>query len=104
MFVKKAMQEYAQEKSVDKPCQLSAEWLAQLKSENVAIREDALRRLVERYIIMGMKTTPMTAEARVQLKKELDEARKEAILIMKSGGGQKPYCPSCDGACQIPHK
>ncbi len=104
MFVKKAMQEYAQEKSVDKPCQLSVEWLAQLKSENVVTREDALRRLVERYITMGLKTIPMTAEAKVQLKKDLDEARKEAILIMKSGGGQKPYCPSCDGACQIPHK
>ena len=77
---------------------LKAEFVAKLKSGDAAVRQAALRGLVDRYVTRGFERQNAPQESRRQLLADLQEMRKAAMPALPDG---QKFCPSCDGACQI---
>jgi len=72
--------------------------LKKLNSEELSIRKEGLKLLVDLYIKNYFTYLEMTQDEQEAMQEKLEVGRKKGMAIAK--GGEGFYCSSCDGACQ----
>src|SRR5262249_14674904 len=97
--VRDGLQQYAALAEQPRGNGLTPDLQNRLLDKDPKVRFPALRELVGRYVERGY-AGGLTAEDRDAIKKKLQEMHGAP----KGGNQGLNYCPSCDGACQVPPK
>jgi hypothetical protein len=103
-LARQALTEYSKETAPKAPAAvrgLPQDMTRRLKSADDAVRRDALRDLITRYMDRAYLAKTITPEYRAELEKRI-----QAMAFVPKNpaeglpGGLK-FCPSCDGACRV---
>lgn len=83
----------------DQETKMSETLISNLTSEDPITQRNALRDLIQRYVMDEFTRLKMTAGEIQQMKNSLISGRKQGMGNLNEENGT--FCPSCDGACSV---